>query len=687
MSWQAEDALRIEDVDFLQKKNGKHHHTDEFESPHLIVRRGQEFKMKLKLDREFRKKDKVYFHLALGQGKVQSSESLIVIELDSADSSQLWRATVCQAKGRKCVVQLSTPPDATVGEYHLWVKTDEQYTFSPDDNRIYILFNPWCQDDAVFMREGPERREYVLNDTGYIYVGSVQHISARSWNFGQFEEDVLDCCMYLLNKALPEAAERRDPVKVARKMSALVNSNDDWGILYGNWSGSYDDGTPPLTWTGSTAILQQYYKTRKPVKYGQCWVFSGVLTTVMRSLGIPARSVTNFVSAHDTEGNLKVDIYVDKNGEYLDDMITDSIWNFHVWNDVWMKRPDLPEGYDGWQALDSTPQEKSKGVFQCGPSPLPAIKSGEVHLEYDTRFVYAEVNADKIVWLVKHPSTAREKRIKLRKNAKAVGKHISTKAVGRNEREDITTQYKFHEGSRMERKNMKAACTEQPAVALPLVSTPVVQLGIRGDSSIPVGEPIALTITLTNTTSDSKAVSLTAACQLQTYAGKTVASIGNLKRDTEVGGDQCTEVPMKVEVDAYMKHLVSSKDDLLIHVSVVSKTGDGSEIDTEDATLIFQYPSIVAEMPATAKIGETVVCTFTFKNQLSIPLDNCKLHVEGLGLFKLETLNQGGIEPGRIFRSKIIFNPTKTGERKIVAKVSSVQINGIAVEKTITVTE
>lgn len=41
--------------------------------------------------------------------------------------------------------------------------------------------------------------------------------------------------------------------------------------------------------------------------------------------------------------------------------IRDSIWNFHVWNDVWMIRPDLPKGYGGWQAIDSTPQETSDG--------------------------------------------------------------------------------------------------------------------------------------------------------------------------------------------------------------------------------------------------------------------------------------------------------------------------------------
>ena len=35
--------------------------------------------------------------------------------------------------------------------------------------------------------------------------------------------------------------------------------------------------------------------------------------------------------------------------------------NFHVWNESWFKRYDLPDGYDGWQAHDGTPQELSEG--------------------------------------------------------------------------------------------------------------------------------------------------------------------------------------------------------------------------------------------------------------------------------------------------------------------------------------
>jgi hypothetical protein len=39
--------------------------------------------------------------------------------------------------------------------------------------------------------------------------------------------------------------------------------------------------------------------------------------------------------------------------------------NFHVWNEVWMSRPDLPDkGYGGWQACDATPQEASDSKWR-----------------------------------------------------------------------------------------------------------------------------------------------------------------------------------------------------------------------------------------------------------------------------------------------------------------------------------
>ena len=48
-----------------------------------------------------------------------------------------------------------------------------------------------------------------------------------------------------------------------------MNSLDDDGVLQGNWSGKYDDGTAPSAWTGSVRILEEYLLNRRPVRYGQ----------------------------------------------------------------------------------------------------------------------------------------------------------------------------------------------------------------------------------------------------------------------------------------------------------------------------------------------------------------------------------------------------------------------------------
>lgn len=55
---------------------------------------------------------------------------------------------------------------------------------------------------------------------------------------------------------------------------------DNEGVLEGRWTSEYPkDCTKPWEWSGSVAILREYMKTKKTVTYGQCWVFSGLVTT------------------------------------------------------------------------------------------------------------------------------------------------------------------------------------------------------------------------------------------------------------------------------------------------------------------------------------------------------------------------------------------------------------------------
>lgn len=113
-------------------------------------------------------------------------------------------------------------------------------------------------------------------------------------------------------------------------------------------------------------------------------------------MGIPARPVTNYSSAHDTQGSLTVDYFLDQDGAIKEDLNSDSIWNFHVWVEAWMQRPDLGVLYNGWQAIDATPQEISDDMYRVGPASVVAVKQAEIKKPYDCKFLYAEVNADKV---------------------------------------------------------------------------------------------------------------------------------------------------------------------------------------------------------------------------------------------------------------------------------------------------
>ncbi len=156
----------------------------------------------------------------------------------------------------------------------------------------------------------------MLNEVGKIYGGSHNSVQGRPWIFGQLRDAVLPAACHLLDSALRDA-ERGDPVRVARAVSALVNAVDDGGVLTGRWDGVYEDGTKPFEWTGSVPILEERMQTGKPVKYGQCWVFAGVVTTVCRALGLPSRCVTNYVSAHDTNASFSIDKFYDEDGEEI----------------------------------------------------------------------------------------------------------------------------------------------------------------------------------------------------------------------------------------------------------------------------------------------------------------------------------------------------------------------------------
>ncbi|NWV79843.1 TGM4 glutamyltransferase, partial [Dasyornis broadbenti] len=701
-----ETSLKVTEVDFLKSQNTQQHHTDGYNIENLVVRRGQPFLVQVNLNRELRSGDKLSLRFGIGENPMKNRGSLLSLKPEQEDLNG-WKISMVKKNGKECLLSVTSAPNAAVGKYNLHVKTGT-HLYKPQNGVIYLLFNPWCEDDVVYMADEAQREEYVLNDTGYIYTGSANSIYDKPWNFGQFEEFVLDACMYLLDKSKLSLTDRRNPVSVSRAMSALVNSNDDSGVVMGNWSGNYFNGTSPMDWIGSVTILQKYYKTKKPVRYGQCWVFAGVLNTVMRCLGVPSRCVSTFEAAHDTDENLRLDVYLNEKGEKLNSLSLDSTWNFHVWNDVWMKRTDLPAGFDGWQAIDSTPQEQSQGRFQCGPCPVKAVREGDVYLLYDSKFVYAEVNADRVYWLVKKVN-GKQKYYKIGMETQAIGKNISTKAVGQSRREDITREYKYPEGSREERTSMERAYSfirpsgmvprsgyastvqalggsTQPLVLKDPVTKTGLHLEITNTEALLPGNPLEMAITVKTSTPGNWTVDLIGSCQLQYYTGKVQANLGTIKETINLEGNSEMQIPLKIAPDAYMKALASLEGEVLILVTAIAEVKETNDKLTKETSMRFEYPPVTVQMPETAILYNDFTCAIIFKNMLNVTLENCKLLVEGLGIFKMTTFEQGDIMPGRIMKSEVICTPTRLGEKKIIAKLISNQIKGISTEKAVIIT-
>ncbi|XP_078508191.1 protein-glutamine gamma-glutamyltransferase E-like [Lissotriton helveticus] len=638
-------ALLVADVVDLQiPANRTAHNTSEYCSKELILRRGQPFKINVKFNRALESGESI----ELSAETVSSPKTKFPLPSSAAEGS--WSAVPEHGPSNTFTYTILSPPTASIGRYDLSLQVSSSIKNSTIKlGQFILLFNPWSADDDVFMPIDVERKEYVLNDSGIIYRGHNKYITELGWNFGQFEKKILDLCLTILDKSLEHCKEpsldctqRNNPVYVSRVISAMVNCQDDDGVLVGDWSGDYSDGTDPSSWNGSVAILREWGQhSYSPVEYGQCWVFAGVTCTVLRCLGIPARVVTNFSSAHDTNGNLSIDEFYDKTGKPLNQS-DDSIWNFHVWNEGWFTRKDLGAFYDGWQVLDATPQEQSTGIYRCGPTSVKAIKEGDVDLDYDAPFVFAEVNADRVSWICE----GENKKEKLRCDSSVVGKNISTKAVGKNLREDITANYKYEEGSKKEREVFTKAYTKLFGCAPPSTSnrgaaadamgdaTELANLNVSGKfkiiQSIHFGEDANLILILKNSSTEhAKNVMVSICASSMLYNGRVTSEVSGEKTSVKLGPAEEKEIPFTVTYGQYEKYL--SKDDHNVHFNAVCEA-EGQATFLVQKTITLEHPVISLQVLGPVVVNKPGKGSVTFSNPLSEELTDGKLTIVGASL-------------------------------------------------------
>ncbi|XP_041954026.1 protein-glutamine gamma-glutamyltransferase 2a isoform X1 [Alosa sapidissima] len=675
-------TLDIDRCDLESKANNTEHHTDENGVDRLIVRRGRPFTIVLHLRQSFQPQPGKAPTLTVQTGPLPSSESgtRVTFTVSDAIDKSSWSATMSAKDEKTLSLTISSPADAPIGKYNLLMGQINAVSLA----EFIMLFNPWCRRDAVYMENEEERNEYVLCQDGVIFRGTPPRFQELPWTFGQFEPGILDICLRILDEnpkfihdADQDCSARRNPVYVSRVLSAMINSYDDRGVLMGNWSGDYTGGVKPTFWTGSSDILRQWNDSEfKPVRYGQCWVFAAVACAVSRALGIPCRVVTNYGSAHDTDSNLVIEYLFDENSEDIGD---DSIWNFHVWIDSWMARPDLKEGFGGWQASDPTPQERSDGVFCCGPVPVSGIKEGELTLKYDAPFVYAEVNAD-VVTLVrlKNGNT-----VKISGDTTEVGHHISTKAVGKDERHDITNLYKYPEGSEEERKVFEKA--QHHNKLLKTDEEPGVHIKIKIAKSTMIGTDFDVLAIVRNNSPIPKTFLLMFYARVLHYNGRIGDTCGFTDvPELKVEPFQEISSPLRVEYSLYGPSIT---DERLIKLKVLLIESESRQFHKEVKTIVLDSPNIVINIVGIPRVNQKLTADITLPNPLPVPLHECAFSIKGIHLTDGQDIVHkiGTVAPKQFATTKLEFVPSSPGTNKLIVAFNSDKLGNISAYETIVI--
>lgn len=697
--------LVVKNIDLCVSKNVVNHHTEEYditedhydeegkEKPaQLVVRRGEMFDIKVTFDRQYDNEDILRVVFEIGDDPIVSKDTCQSMPVAKGIRLRHWSAGVKRTEDDVATIEILCPATSIVGRWNLVIETNvkgappKSATRHVHKNPVYILFNPWCREDSVYVDNDVELDEYVCNDHGKVYTGNYKQIAAKPWNFGQYEDFVLDCCMDLLELSKLGLPARCEVISVVRAISAVANSPDDSGVLVGNWSGNYSDGTAPTHWVGSVAILEQFHKTKQPVKFGQCWVFSGICVTICRALGIPCRSVTNYSSAHDCDGSITIDTHWNYKGEPMEDFNQDSVWNFHVWNEAWMTRPDLPAGYGGWQAFDATPQETSDGIYCAGPCSISAIKQGHVNIPYDAKFIFAEVNADKVHWIL---DANNEWTKKIQKHG--VGRRISTKKPRHDkepkrpfdpwrvlfkddkDRSDLTEEYKYKEGTEEERTAVYRANTWSTRSGVYDYGTEDVKFEVCQKDDILVGSNFDVVVRAQNKSREVRRVTGTVTLTAMYYTGVPKAKVKTSEFELTLGPVRAEDAIMRITGEEYL-HLIV--DQVAFKISVLAMVEETKQVYADHDDFRLRRPDLEIECCDSIQVGKPVKCKIHFSNSMPIHLTQCEWTIEGTGMKRI-TLPQKDLEPYDKVTVEATLTPRKKGDRQIMASFTSKELTDV----------
>ncbi|XP_007173646.1 protein 4.2 [Balaenoptera acutorostrata] len=678
-------GLGIKSCDFQAARNNAEHHTNDISSQRLIVRRGQPFTISLNFWAPIRTflqtLKKVVLIAQTGEQPSKANRTQATFSISSLGDRKWWSAMVEERDDQSWTISVTTPADAVIGHYSLLLQVSGRKQCL---GQFTLLFNPWGREDAVFLANEAQRREYLLNQNGLIFLGTADCIQAEPWDFGQFEEDVIDLSLDLLN--VDKRVEKwGNPVHVARVLGALLHVLKEKSVLPTPQIQTTEERALLNKRRGSAPILRQWVKGRgRPVYDGQAWVLAAVACTVLRGLGIPARVVTTFTSAQGTGGGLLVDEYYNEEGLQNGEGHRGRIWIFQTSTECWMARPALPQGYDGWQILYPSAPNGGGVLEVCDLVPVKAVKEGTLGLTPAVSDIFASINASCVVWKCHEDGT-----LELTdSNTKYVGNSISTKGVDCDRREDITQNYKYPEGSLQEKEVLEKVQENRmkhgkdDGIHPPSLETDdPLHFFLEAPSSLALGGDARFSVNLLNPSDHDKEVQLAVGLQAVYYNGVLAAKLWTKKLVLTLSANSAEKISTFLSFSNFKQN---PPENSFLRLTAMATHCSPTCFAQQDIAIC--RPHLAIEMPETAERHQPLTASVSVHNSLDAPMKGCVISIFGRGLIHREkSYRLSSVQSRNTLRTQLEFTPMRVGLQRLTVEMDCDMFQNLTNFRSVTV--
>merc|ERR1719431_2138257 len=275
----------------------------------------------------------------------------------------------------------------------------------------------------------------------------------------------------------------------------------------------------------------------------------------------------------------------------------------------------------------------------CGPFPIKAVRDGNLHIPYDGKFIFSEVNGDKCYWYQNCRGRFELRRV----DHSGVGTAIMTKALGRGNRQgvDLKLNYKAPDGSKEEKEVLHRAYGHSSRRQLLLAALVekkgrdlVFNFDVDPAETVKAGTKIYATLTVENPTSKDYILNVRMSVAAFYYYGRPMTdSSKTYKGKVDLGPGETKTIKLGLDADDYLDFV--KEDGQLRFYCLANSVDDDCAASFADIKQInLDLPEVIIKplQGTTVKIGSPFQIELSFKNPLKQALSDVAFTIEGAGM-------------------------------------------------------